>query len=276
MITESAPAKVNLVLQVGGRREDGLHELCSLFAPLELADGLTFEPAERDEVVARGVEGPNLVHAALDAFRAHALLDPLRVRIDKRIPVAGGLGGGSADAAAALRAANRLAGGPLEIDELRRLGATIGADVPSQLDPTPSLVTGAGEGVEPVELPPLWVVLVASGEGLPTAEVYAEFDRRGGGRGALDPERLRALGGADAAAVARAAENDLEPPALSLRPELQPTLDRLAAQGALAARLSGSGPTAFGIFDGEEAAQRAAAAIPGSTITRTRPSPSSQ
>ena len=144
-------------------------------------------------MVARGVEGPNLVHAALDAFRAHALLDPLRVRIDKRIPVAGGLGGGSADAAAALRAANRLAGEPLEIDELRRLGATVGADVPSQLDPTPSLVTGAGEGVEPIELPPLWLVLVPSGEGLSTAEVYAEFDRRGGGRRALDPQRLRAL-----------------------------------------------------------------------------------
>jgi len=276
VITESAPAKVNLVLQVGRRREDGLHELCSLFAPLDLADELTFEPAERDEVVAPGVVGPNLVQDALDAFRARAGLGPLRVRIEKRIPVAGGLAGGSADAAAALRAANRLAGEPLEVGELRTLGATIGADVPSQLEPTPSLVTGAGEGVEPVGLPPLWLVLVPDDEGLSTAAVYAEFDRQGGGRRALDPDELRALSGADAHALARAAENDLEPAALSLRPALEATLERLVAQGALAARLSGSGPTAFGVFEDEGDAQRAAGAIPGSTVTRTRPSPSSQ
>ena len=276
MITESAPAKVNLVLQVGRRREDGLHELCSLFAPLELADELTFEPAEHDEVVAPGVDGPNLVQDALDAFRASAALEPLRVRIEKRIPVAGGLGGGSADAAAALRAANRLTGEPLEIGELRSLGANIGADVPSQLDPIPSLVTGAGEVVEPLEVPALWLVLVPSGEGLSTAAVYAEFDRQAGGRPALDPNELRALAGAGAHALARSAENDLEPAALSLRPALEETLDRLAAQGALAARLSGSGPTAFAVFEDEGAAQRAVEAIPGANITRTRPSPSSQ
>ncbi len=187
MITESAPAKVNLVLQVGRRRDDGLHELCSVFAPLELADELIFEPAERDEVVAPGVDGPNLVQAALDAFRRRAELEPLRVRIDKDIPVAGGLGGGSADAAAALRAANRLAGEPLDLEQLRSLGAGIGADVPSQLDPRPSLVTGAGERVEPNALEPLWLVLVPSAEGLSTAAVYAELDRLGGGREALDP-----------------------------------------------------------------------------------------
>lgn len=276
MITESAPAKVNLVLQVGRRRDDGLHELCSLFAPLELADELTFEPARREEVDAPGVEGPNLVAAALQAFRGHGVLEPLRVTIDKRIPVAGGLGGGSADAAAALRAANRLAGEPLTLPQLQSLGTTIGADVPSQLEPTPSLVTGAGEWVERVELAPLWLVLVPSAEGLSTAAVYAEFDRRQGGRGQLDPDGLRALAGAETSDLARAAQNDLEPAALSLRPELQEALDRLTEQGAVAARLSGSGPTAFGIFDGEEAAGRAAAAIPGAMITRTRPSPSSQ
>ena len=93
--------------------------------------------------------------------------------------------------------------------------------MPSQVDPAPALVTGAGEVVEPIELDPLWLVLVPSGEGLSTAAVYAELDRLRRGREALDPEPLRALAGADAAAVARAAENDLEAAALSLRPELE-------------------------------------------------------
>ena len=106
MVCERAPAKVNLILHVGRRRGDGLHELCSLFAPLELADELSFAPADgsRDEVLCPGVEGMNLVNRALEAFRTRASLPALRVEIEKRVPVAGGLGGGSADAAAALRA----------------------------------------------------------------------------------------------------------------------------------------------------------------------------
>lgn len=276
MLTESAPAKVNLILHVGGPREDGLHELCSLFVPLDLADELSFEPAASDEVVAPGVPGPNLVQAALDAFRTRAALEPLRVRIEKRIPVAGGLGGGSADAAAALRAANRLAGKPLGLAELRELGMGIGADVPSQVDPAPSVVTGAGEGVEAIELGPVWLALVPTREGLSTAEVYRELDSRGAARAGLDPGALRELAGADVATLARRAENDLEGAALSLRPELQTTLDALAAHGALTARLSGSGPTAFGIFEGREAAEQAASAVPGALVTRTRPSPASQ
>ncbi|MDQ3719955.1 MAG: 4-(cytidine 5'-diphospho)-2-C-methyl-D-erythritol kinase [Actinomycetota bacterium] len=271
MLWERAPAKVNLVLHVGRRRGDGLHELCSLFAPLELEDELSFAPAEgpRDEVVCRGVEGPNLAERALEAFRTRARLSPLRVEIEKRIPVSGGLGGGSADAAAALRAANRMAGEPLELDELQALGAGLGADVPSQLLPRPALVTGAGERVEPVELLPLWLVLVPSDEGLSTAEVYGELDRLEGGRQKLDPGALRALAGAGAGRIAQAAENDLEAPALSLRPDLEQRLFELCDHAALAARLSGSGPTAFGLFDGRQAAERAAAALPGAVLTRT-------
>lgn len=271
MVRERAPAKVNLILHVGRRRDDGLHELCSLFVPLDLADELSFAPTEgpRDEVVCPGVEGRNLVNGALEAFRARASLPPLRVEIEKRIPVAGGLGGGSADAAAALRAANRLAGEPLELQELQALGAVVGADVPSQVRPTPALVTGAGERVEPVELAPLWLVLVPSDEGLSTAEVYGELDRLGGGRGTLDPGTLRALAGAGPGRLAEAAANDLETPALSLRPDLEQRLSDLRWHAALAARLSGSGPTAFGLFEGPEAAQRAAGALPGALLTRT-------
>src|SRR3954463_13894905 len=146
MIRETAPAKANLVLQVGPRRADGLHELCSLFASLELADGVTVEAAEADEVLCPGVVGPNLAQAAIESFRAAVAgeLQPLRVAIDKRIPVAAGLGGGSADAAAVLRGANHIAGDPLTGEELVELAAQLGSDVPSQVDPRHELVRGGG------------------------------------------------------------------------------------------------------------------------------------
>jgi len=261
VLRESAPAKVNLVLHVGRRRTDGLHELCSLFAPLDLADELAFEAAARDEVVAPGVEGPNLVQHALAAFRTRAALAPLRVTIEKRIPVAGGLGGGSADAAATLRAANRLAGEPLALGELQALGAPIGADVPSQLEPAPALVTGAGEAVEPVALPALWLVLVPTTEGLSTAAVYAEHDRLEAGREQLDPQALRGLAHADAPRLAPAMENDLEAAALSLRPSIREALDALGEVGAAVTRVTGSGPTAFGLFEDLGAADRAVMAL---------------
>src|SRR4051794_20873288 len=165
-----APAKLNLCLYLGARREDGLHELCSLFEPLALADLLTLptlttsgvgqsrmgDEGERDEVVCPGVEGENLAARALAALRgcgwAHP---PLRVEIEKRIPVAAGLGGGSADAAAVLR----LAAG--EVADLEEIAAGLGADVPSQLTPSLSLVRGVGERVERLPEPkPHAVVLL--------------------------------------------------------------------------------------------------------------------
>src|SRR4051794_33150970 len=256
-LRETAPAKVNLVLQVGRRRRDGLHDIASLFASLELADELSVEvlgdpQVPRDEVVCPGVPaGANIVETALAAFRAEAGLPPLRVAIDKRIPVAAGLGGGSADAAAVLRAANEIAGRPLDPRALRAIGARVGADVPSQVEPRHALVTGAGEGVEPVELPDMTLVLVPAAEGLSTAAVYAEADRIAATRPALDPSALRTLARAPLAALVRALENDLEAAALSLRPELTATLAALREAGALAARITGSGPTAFGVFESE-------------------------
>ena len=145
-----APAKLNLCLYLGDRRGDGLHELRSLFCPLLLSDRLEVSELEQgpDEVVCAGVEGPNLVGVALEAMRARGWeRPPLRVEIDKRIPVAAGLGGGSADAAAVLR----LAAG--ELDDLPRIAAGLGADVPSQLDPRFALVGGTGETVEPLQAP---------------------------------------------------------------------------------------------------------------------------
>jgi 4-diphosphocytidyl-2-C-methyl-D-erythritol kinase len=259
------------VLQVGPRRDDGLHELCSLFASLELADELRVEPADADEVLCRGVTGPNLAAAALDAFRAHVDLPPLRVTIDKRIPVAAGLGGGSADAAAVLRAANALAGAPLDPPQLREIGRALGADVPSQVDPRHALVTGAGEGVEPVELPDMALVLVPAEEGLSTADVYREADRLPSTRARLDAEAVRSLAAAPLAALARAMENDLEAAALSLRPRLAQTLAKLEEAGALAARITGSGPTAFGVFATATEAEAAADLFSGQAlVTRLR------
>lgn len=273
-VTETAPAKVNLILQVGPRRDDGLHALCSLFASIDLADALRFEVSEEggaDKVICPGVGGPNLVTAALAAYR-HAVreLPPLRVEVEKRIPVAAGLGGGSADAAAALRAANRIAGGRLDADGLRALGFELGADVPSQVEPGHGLVEGAGERVEPVALPRMSLLLAPSTPGLPTADVYAEADRIGSTRARLDPERVRAAADASLEELASALVNDLEPAVLSLRPELEQTSRALAERGALGALISGSGPTVFGVFEHETRAHEAAAAIPNAIVAGLR------
>jgi 4-diphosphocytidyl-2-C-methyl-D-erythritol kinase len=276
LIRERAPAKLNLVLQVGPRRGDGLHEICSIFASLQLSDELTFLASDNDgdDVRCPGVAGPNLVNAALALFRERVDpgLPPLQVTIDKRIPVAAGLGGGSADAAAALRAANELAGRPLDTDELRELSAELGADVPSQVEPRHALVMGAGERVEPLRLPALGLVLVPRDEGLSTADVYREADRIGSTRERLDPAALRELAGGPLTALAAGVENDLEPAALSLRPEVGEPIESLRRAGALAAALSGSGPTAFGVFSGPAMAERAAAAVSGAVVTRLKSS----
>jgi 4-diphosphocytidyl-2-C-methyl-D-erythritol kinase len=268
---ERAHAKLNLVLQVGRRRDDGMHPVCSLFGSLDLADDVHGEPLDggADMVECPGVEGPNLAHAALTAFRERAgeRLPPLGVRIEKRIPVAAGLGGGSADAAAVLRLANRVAGEPLDARELHALAAGLGSDVPSQLAPRHALVQGTGELIEPVDLPPLAVLLIPAHEGLSTRAVYAELDRMGGGRGRLDPAPLRTLAGAAPGELASALENDLQRPALALRPELDDTLAAIRAAGALGVAVSGSGPTCFGLFGDRGAAERAAAAVPGALMS---------
>ena len=280
-LAERANAKVNLVLRVGAPRADGMHPLCSLFAALELADDVRVEPggAALDEVVCPGIDGENLTAAAVAAFRAavpEVDLPPLRIAIDKRIPVAAGLAGGSADAAAVLRAANEIAGVPLTPDGLRAIAADLGSDVPSQVEPAHAIVTGVGERVERVHLPAMTIVLVVQEEGLSTAAVYGELDRLrrtaaapeaglGGpyaGTPALDPAPLRALAAAGSlTGLAAGLSNDLQPAALELRPDLSEPIAALRAAGALAARVTGSGPTTFGLFADRAAAERAAEAI---------------
>jgi 4-diphosphocytidyl-2-C-methyl-D-erythritol kinase len=259
----SAPAKLNLCLYLGPRREDGLHELCSLFEPLALADQISVGGSERDEVVCAGVEGTNLAARTLAALREHGWdHPPLRVKIEKRIPVAAGLGGGSADAAAVLR----LAAG--EVADLEEIALELGADVPSQLTPALVLVRGAGERIEHLPQPtPHAVVLLPDGGGLSTAAVFTEADRQGLGRSAAELDelagRLRAVAGAGASPLAypELLVNDLEPAARSLRPAIGEALDALRAAGAPQALLTGSGPTAFGLFESLAAAHAAAAEL---------------
>ena len=254
MLTEMAPGKVNRCLFVGAPREDGLHPLVSIVQPVTLADELTLTAAERDEVVCLGVEGPNLVEDAIAAFRGATGWDgpPVRISISKRVPVAAGMGGGSADAAAALRLLAEHTGLPLPEQVAMRLGA----DVPSQLHPRRCLMTGAGEHVEP--LPPVTgevYVIVPSAHALSTPAVFREYDRLGLGRERL-PEPVEPL----------ADVNDLEPAAISLLPEIQDALDGLRAAGARVAMVSGSGPTTYGVFEDASTALAATAEIPGSIV----------
>lgn len=258
-----APAKLNLCLYLGPMREDGLHELCSLFEPLALADSLVATEAARDEVLCPGVEGENLAGRALAGLRSRGWqAPPLRIQIAKRIPVAAGLGGGSADAAAVLRLAEG------EVADLPALAAELGADVPSQLTPSLALVEGAGERVERLPAPaPHAVVLLPDGGGLSTAAVFAEADRLGLGRSVAElsglAERLRAVAGTGASPLSypELLVNDLEPAARSLRPEIGDALDALRGAGAALALLTGSGPTAFGLFASLADAQAAAAEV---------------
>jgi 4-diphosphocytidyl-2-C-methyl-D-erythritol kinase len=263
-VTLRAPAKLNLCLYLGQRREDGKHELASLVVPLSLADRITVTESDADEVLCPGVEGPNLAARALGELRERGWRrPPLRVEIEKRIPVTAGLGGGSADAAAILRLARE------EIDGVEAIAAELGADVPSQIHPSLAVLRGAGERIEELPRPAEFgVVLIPDEEGLPTAEVYAEADRLGLGR---TPDELDALAARIAAEAGSGRTpldyqellvNDLEHAALSLRPEIREALDALRDAGAAAALLTGSGPTAFGLFPELAAADRAASMLP--------------
>jgi 4-diphosphocytidyl-2-C-methyl-D-erythritol kinase len=268
MIRELAPAKVNLVLRIGPTAPNGLHQVASLFASLELADEVQVEPAAQDAVECEGVDGTNLALAAVERLRQYApSLPPLHVRITKRIPVAAGLAGGSADAAAAMRAANSFHEVPFDDDQLREIAAPLGSDVPSQIVPAHSVVTGTGERVERVELPEMAVVLVPSEVGLATGDVFKQADQMGLPRTQLDAADLHDLARQSAAVIAERLENDLQAATLHLRPELRQTIDRLLGAGALAAQVSGSGPTVFGLFPDAGIATAASAQIPGALVT---------
>jgi 4-diphosphocytidyl-2-C-methyl-D-erythritol kinase len=257
-VNESAPGKVNLCLLLGPTRTDGRHELVTVLESVSLADELQLQTGvERDDVVCAGVDGPNLVSMALSMLRERGWEGPpVRIEIVKRIPVAAGMGGGSADAAAAIRLAARLA--PISPETALHVATALGADVPSQLVPGLVLGTGAGDLVERIEpLAPHAFVIVPMAVPLSTAEVYREADRLGLGRGLDELAHLREAW-RDSLGV-----NDLEPAALSLCPAIDPALTALRAAGAASAFVCGSGPTCAGVWWGDDARDHAAAAARG-------------
>jgi 4-diphosphocytidyl-2-C-methyl-D-erythritol kinase len=263
-----APAKVNLCLFLGPIRPDGRHELVTLFESISLTDELELTPLQsgEDEVVCPGVDGPNLAAAALAALRIGGWDGPpVRVEIRKRIPVAAGLGGGSADAAAVLRLVQALA--PLPDGQAEEVARELGADVPSQLRPGVALGTGAGEDVEPLgPLAPHAFVIVPQPFGLSTPDVYREADRldlpRNAGELAARRRELAAGAAPGAELAPGLLVNDLEPAAVSLAGAVSVALEAVRGAGAEHALVCGSGPTVAGLWWGEDSELRARAAQP--------------
>ena len=264
-LTEEAPGKVNLCLYLGGTRADGRHDLVTVYESVSLADTLTLtlESGSEDEVVCADVPGPNLVSDALAELRSAGwAAPPVRIEIEKRIPVAAGMAGGSADAAAALRLAARLgARDPrwhVAHEVLYDIAPRLGSDVPAQLVPGVALGTGAGEVVEQLApLAPHAFAIVPLDHALSTPDVYREADRLTLPRAVDDLAfRLTEVSGwmrRGARPPARLLVNDLEPAARSLCPAIDDALDELRDEGADVVFVSGSGPTCVGLWWGERA-----------------------
>ncbi|GAA2825828.1 4-(cytidine 5'-diphospho)-2-C-methyl-D-erythritol kinase [Kitasatospora paracochleata] len=293
MVTVRVPAKVNVQLGVGGLRADGFHDLANVFFAVALFDEVTATPAEG---VTLSCEGPDAAVVPLDdtnlAARAarllaahHGLAEPgVHLHIAKAIPVAGGMAGGSADGAAALLACDALWGLGTPLETLLELAAELGSDVPFALLGGVALGRGRGEILEslPVRGTFHWVFAVADG-GLSTPAVFRECDRLRDEAGTgfteadvptpdADAALLAALADGDPVALAGALANDLQAAALSLRPSLADTLRAGTEAGALAALVSGSGPTcAFLVKDAEAAAAVAAALRASGTCRAAHP-----
>jgi 4-diphosphocytidyl-2-C-methyl-D-erythritol kinase len=253
----TAPAKINLCLRVGPLRDDGFHRLATVFVAIDLRDTIELQPAP-----ATRVEGfpDTLITRALEA-----LGETRRVLLEKRIPVAAGLGGGSSDAAAVLRALR----GRRPVDELYAIARTLGSDVPFFLSGLEvALGTGRGDLLQPLpEFPRSFgVLLVPSQERLSAADVYARAQPNEI-YPAVRGDLIRGVHTVRSAAdVAGLVANDLEPTAIELCPGIAVALASVRAAGALAAAVSGSGPTVFGVFDDRASAEAARALVPGSIV----------
>ena len=255
MNAANAHAKLNLALVVGDRRPNGNHELVTVMQRIGLADRI--ELVEDEGLVVEGFRDDTIVRAALEAIAEVAGVAPRwRARIDKSIPVAAGLGGGSSDAATALVLANSTLASPMPFDELDRIAARLGADVPFFLRDGPQLATGDGTTLHPLELPQDYAIVLVAPHGVEkasTGSVYAAFDARDGGVG-FDARRSSLLTALDEAAkpldLERLPANDLASSPLS---------DRLRELGAFRADVTGAGPVVYGLFESAADARAAAA-----------------
>ncbi|WP_327297140.1 4-(cytidine 5'-diphospho)-2-C-methyl-D-erythritol kinase [Streptomyces sp. NBC_01197] len=268
-VTVRVPAKVNVQLAVGGARPDGYHDLANVFLAVSLYDEVTVVPADTLRITCTGpgadlvpLDRTNLAARAAELLAARRGIEPhVHIHIAKDIPVAGGMAGGSADGAGALLACDALWSTGASRDELLGMCAELGSDVPFSLVGGAALGTGRGERLTPLELGGAfhWVFAMADG-GLSTPTVFREFDRLtpDAGPPQASPELIDALRTGDTVALAGALSNDLQPAALSLRPSLADTLAAGTAAGALAALVSGSGPTTAFLAKDADAAERIA------------------
>ena len=270
----TARAKINWALNITGRRPDGYHLLDMLMQTIDLSDTLAIDPAGGLSLTVNGAPAgeENLVLRAATALnRRCGTRRGARMTLTKRIPARAGLGGGSADCAAALRALNDLWGLGLSRAALLEIGLSLGADVPFCLTEGLALVRGVGEVITPVPgAPRIPLVLAVPGGGLSTGAVFSLWDRGGFAGVALDCEALAgAVTAGRLGAVDRLCANALTAPAVSLMPEIGRLIDRMRQLGAGAAFMTGSGSAVAGAFDDPERAERAARALPGSILTRT-------
>ena len=261
---EKAPAKINLTLRVLCRRADGYHDIESLVAFAGVGDALTFTPGDDlaltvggPTAAAAGDVADNLVLKAARALAERVTGVRLgRFTLSKRLPVAAGLGGGSADAAAALRLLARANALAPDDPRLSRAARATGADVPVCLDPRPRRMRGIGDVLsDPLDLPRLFAVLVNPGVAVATADVFAALSAPPAGQSA---PAAQPLGPAPLLAEIAGGRNDLEAPAIELEPAIADVLAVLRKlPGCRLARMSGSGPTCFGLFDSSRAASAA-------------------
>ena len=264
-LTVQAPAKINLSLRIHSRRRDGLHRLRTVLAMIDLCDTLRFEPARSpgvlftcsDATLPTGID--NLVVKAF--VRLRPLIDDkvgLRIHLEKHIPIAAGLGGGSSDAAAALAGLRHYFSLPVSDDELIEHGRALGADVPFFL--TAPLCRGEGTGEELTPLPPpepIPVVVIFPEIPISTHWAYENYPDEPGSSCTYNKELLHALHERDVAAIGRTLDNDLESVALPVHPRIRDVKERLLALGATGALMSGSGSAVFGLFANGQSAQQA-------------------
>jgi 4-diphosphocytidyl-2-C-methyl-D-erythritol kinase len=277
------PAKINLHLGVGPLRDDGYHELNTVYHAISVFDELTARPGDTLTLTMEGegagvlaLDDTNLIIRAARALAAHAKVPAhARLHLRKQIPLAGGLAGGSADAAAALIACDTLWGCGLSRDELAVIGARLGSDVPFLLHGGTALGTGHGESVSPILARPTtwhWVLAIAE-EGLSTPDVYRELDRLRDSAWAPTPltnadELMSALRQRDPDVLGAALANDLQPAAISLRPALADVLKAGYDAGAVAGIVSGSGPTCVFLATDAAHADEVAAALQAAGVCR--------
>ncbi len=267
-LEKQSPCKINLLLNILGRRSDGFHELETVIQPIALYDLLSFKRAGQEIGLTCSnpslpTDSRNLVHRAAAAFlEAANITDGVQIRLEKHLPLAAGLGGGSGNAATTLLALNELFAGPLTSEQLHTIAAGLGSDIPFFLQTKPALVTGRGERIQPLDFFPAlrgaWFLLIYPGFGIPTPWAYQQLQRfpaAVNGTMGRAQHLISGLQTADLRGSAAGFYNSLEAPALEKYPLLQLFQEFLRANGAVAALMSGSGSSTFALGPNKPAAE---------------------